>query len=185
MSSINQKFYFRYFLSFAVGQNTTISNSTSSSDAGCADYFGVSECSTCQKSAYGASDESVANCLALTEDILNGTAASDSNDNITDSWVSVYSAIPNMQAICSQASDESYCAINFRSNLGNYTILYLGLSPPVTVTQRWLDFSKMNPPSIPALKSLLDQDIKTFEGNLTQCFGEKNSSGEMIKFIGD
>ncbi|CAG8603636.1 5647_t:CDS:2 [Ambispora gerdemannii] len=259
MPSTNQTLLFSLifclYLTSAISQisNTTISNSTSSlSDTGCADYFGVSKCSTCQKTAYGASDDSISNCFALSNETLNGTVESVStllrskcgltcnqtaimtlNENIQrdcqqeltewakqpdsinitkyilpDLWFSVYSAIPNRKALCSQDSNGSYCAANVSSKVIDYvssllsygedSYFYVELSPPdglvsfitssnspiktvslpthitcsncyTALAKSWIDFFNMNPSSIPAVQSALDEYIKPIKGNLTQC----------------
>ncbi|CAG8579752.1 485_t:CDS:2 [Ambispora leptoticha] len=246
MTSMNQKLLFSLvyclYVTLVASQssnsNSTLSNNTSNAE--CADFFKVSKCSTCQKTAYGALDEHLSNCFALQNVTLTGSNASDStslkqkcdltcdqnaiktlNENIqrdcqqeltdwatSDSvndpkypapnlWFSVYTAIPNMQALCSQSSDGCNSKIvNFILSLlkpGQSTNINATISPPnglasygdpkkteplqiniicsdcySKLAQPWVNFFNMTQPSIPAVKKKLDDYIEPIKGNLTQ-----------------
>ncbi|CAG8587154.1 6453_t:CDS:2 [Ambispora gerdemannii] len=233
MTSINQKFLFLLifclYLTFAVSQNsinTTINNSISlSSDTECAKFFGVSECSTCQKTAYRASDKSLSNCFKLQNLTLDDSTESDSallkskcdptcnqtaiktlNEDIQREsqqdlsewaqqsdynndtkyilpvlWDAVYSAIPNILASCSQASDgfKEYVSSLDKNNftvqlfppngLVSYGNPKETVSLPTNITcsncysalaKPWIDFYKMNSSLIPVVQTKLLNRLK-------------------------
>ncbi|CAG8614400.1 2611_t:CDS:2 [Ambispora leptoticha] len=79
---------------------------------------------TCNQTAINSLNENIQrDCqqeLATNSDIKTSTL-----------WFEVYSAIPTMQSLCSQASNGSYCYLTVRSNIEDYLMSYLKIKQDI------------------------------------------------------